>query len=101
MLEGVDYYPRKTKKKPKLKIGVFGLLAVVLLVYFYLNLDKTPAKSSVSKTTFVISKAKKQENEVASSIIIKSNNSYQPVKIDKRVKSDKGLDEVIQSYQKK
>lgn len=101
MLEGVDYYPRKTKKKPKLKIGVVGLLFVFLGVYFYLNTDQTSTNSSVSKTTFVISKAKKQEDEVASSIIIKSNSSYQPIKIDKRVKSDKGLDEVIQNYQDK
>ncbi len=101
MLEGVDYYPRKTKKKPKLKIGVFTLLVIFLSVYFYSNIDQSTLDSNTGKTTFVISKAKKQDGETTSSIIIKSNNSYQPTKLDKRVKSDKGLDEVIQSYQKK
>jgi len=101
MLEGVDYYPRKAKKKPKLKIGFFALLVIFLSVYFYSNIDQSTLDSNTGKTTFIISKAKKQEDEAASSIIIKSNNAYQPIKVDKRVKSDKGLDEVIQSYQKK
>jgi paraquat-inducible protein B len=96
MLDGIDYYPKKSKKKSWSKVWI--VVVLVLLVGAYLTsqfFEKKAIKSS-SQTMIVISKAKKFIEE-PTSIIIKSNKDYQPI-IDHRVKNGKGLDELIQIF---
>ena len=97
MLDGIDYYPRKKKRKPRIKIWVLILGFFILVVYGYQYLELPVEKSSATNTLIIISKGKKQVEEKANSVIIKSNNTYQ-VEADLRVKSDKGLDELIQIF---
>ena len=97
MLGGINYYPRKKKRKPRIKIWALILGFFILVVYGYQYLKLAGEKSSVTNTLIFISKGKKQVEEKANSVIIKSNNTYQ-VEADLRVKSDKGLDEVIQIF---
>ncbi len=97
MLDGIDYYPSKTKKKPKLKIGSLVVLLLVIGVYFAFQNSLTTPEANNNQTLIVISKAEKPI-EATTSIIIKSNKSYQP-EIDRRVKSNKGLDELIQTFE--
>jgi len=98
MLDGIDYYPRKTKKKPKLIIWILGLTIVLTALYTIFQYLSTSTQEANSKTLIVISKGEKPTVTTNSSIIIKSNQTYQP-KIDSRVKSDKGLDELIQTFE--
>jgi aspartate ammonia-lyase len=96
MLDGIDYYPKKSKKKSQSKVWI--VVVLVLFVGGYLTsqfFDKQAVKSS-GQTMIIISKAKKSIEE-PTSIIIKSNKAYQP-SIDHRVKSGKGLDELIQIF---
>ena len=67
------------------------------MVYGYQYLELPIEKSSATNTLIVISKGKKQAEEKVNSVIIKSNNIDQ-VEADRRVKSDKGLDELIQTF---
>lgn len=98
MLDGIDYYPRKAKKSSKSKILILGLLVVSIVVYAIVqNLSQSPQEDN-GKILIVVSKGEKPIVNVNSSIIIKSNQTYQP-KIDSRVKSDKGLDELIQTFE--
>jgi len=96
MLDGIDYYPKKKKRKPRVKIWIFILGFFILGVYGYQYLE-LPVEQSNANTLIVISKGKKQVEEKVNSVIIKSNNTYQ-VETDRRVKSDKGLDELIQTF---
>lgn len=96
MLDGIDYYPRKKKRKPRIKIWVLMLGFSILAAYGYQYLE-LPVEKSKTDTLIVISKGKKQVEEKTNSVIIKSNNTYQ-VETDRRVKSDKGLDELIQTF---
>ena len=96
MLDGIDYYPRKKKRKPRIKIWVLMLGFFILGVYGYQYLE-LPVEQSNANTLIIISKGKKQVEEKVNSVIIKSNNTYQ-VETDRRVKSDKGLDELIQTF---
>jgi len=97
MLGGIDYYPRKKKRKPRIKIWALILSFFILVVYGYQYLELPVEKSSATNTLIVISKGKKQAEEKVNSVIIKSNNIDQ-VEADRRVKSDKGLDELIQTF---
>ena len=65
-------------------------------VYQYLE---APVKEVNDSTLIVISKGKKPVEESLSNVIIKSDQVYQS-EIDRRVKSDKGLDELIQTFKK-
>ena len=96
MLGGIDYYPRKKKRKPRVKIWALVLGFFILGIYGYQYLE-LPVEKSNTNTLIVISKGKKQVEEKTNSVIIKSNNTYQ-VEADRRVKSDKGLDELIQTF---
>lgn len=98
MLDGIDYYPRKTKKKPKLIIWILGLTIVLIGLYTIVQYLSTSTQEDNSKTLIVISKGEKPTIATNSSIIIKTNQTYQS-KIDSRVKSDKGLDELIQTFE--
>ena len=69
----------------------------ILGIYGYQYFDLPVEKSSATNTLIVISKGKKQVEEKVNSVIIKSNNTDQ-VEADRRVKSDKGLDELIQTF---
>jgi D-arabinose 1-dehydrogenase-like Zn-dependent alcohol dehydrogenase len=97
MLDGIDYYPSKKKRKPRVKNWVLMLGFFILGVYGYQYLESPAEKSSATNTLIVISKGKKQAEEKVNSVIIKSNNIDQ-VEADRRVKSDKGLDELIQTF---
>ena len=97
MLGGIDYYPRKKKRQPRIKIWALILGFFILVVYGYQYLELPVEKSSATNTLIVISKGKKQVEEKVNSVIIKSNNIDQ-VEADRRVKSDKGLDELIQTF---
>jgi len=97
MLGGIDYYPRKKKRKPRVKIWALILGFFILVVYGYQYLELQVEKSSAINTLIVISKGKKQAEEKVNSVIIKSNNIDQ-VEADRRVKSNKGLDELIQTF---
>jgi hypothetical protein len=97
MLDGIDYYPRKRKRQPKIKIWVLILTIFVIWVYGYQASENTTTKVN-DNTLIVISKGKRQVEEKTNSVIIKSNQSYQQTEIDRRVKSDRGLDELIQTF---
>jgi len=97
MLGGIDYYPRKKKRKPRVIIWALILGFFILVVYGYQYLELQVEKSSAINTLIVISKGKKQAEEKVNSVIIKSNNIDQ-VEADRRVKSNKGLDELIQTF---
>ena len=98
MIDGIDYYPKKRKKTPKLK-WMLVLLMLVLAsgaAYWYLNKSQdSPTKST--PTMIVISKGEKEKELIETSVIINQNQTSDTV-IDKRVNSSKGLDEVIQNY---
>lgn len=79
-----------------MKIWVLMLSFFILAAYGYQYLE-LPVEKSKTDTLIVISKGKKQVEEKTNSVIIKSNNTYQ-VETDRRVKSDKGLDELIQTF---
>ena len=96
MLGGIDYYPRKKKRKPRIKIWTLILGFFILGVYGYQYFE-LPVEKSSANTLIVISKGKKQVEEKVNSVIIKSNNIDQ-VEADRRVKSHKGLDELIQTF---
>jgi hypothetical protein len=98
MLDGIDYYPSKKKRKPRVKIWflISALALVAGYVYQYLE---APVKEVNDSTLIVISKGKKPVEESLSNVIIKSDQVYQS-EIDRRVKSDKGLDELIQTFKK-
>ncbi|MBT3277112.1 hypothetical protein [Candidatus Thioglobus sp.] len=97
MLDGIDYYPRKKKRQPKLKIWVLILSVFFIGLYGYQASENTTKKVN-DNTLIVISKGKKPVEEKADSVIIKSNQAYQQTEIDRRVKSDRGLDELIQTF---
>ena len=97
MLGGIDYYPRKKKRKPRVIIWALILGFFILVIYGYQYLELPVEKSSATNTLIVISKGKKQAEEKVNSVIIKSNNIDQ-VEADRRVKSNKGLDELIQTF---
>ncbi|CAC9585007.1 hypothetical protein [uncultured Gammaproteobacteria bacterium] len=99
MLDGIDYYPNKPKKNPRLKIWIFALLCLFIGGYFISQLTLKPAEKPPIQTLIVVSKAKKII-EAPSSVIIKSDQTYQSV-IDHHVKSDKELDELIQTFKEK
>ena len=98
MLYGIDYYPSKKKRKPRVKIWILILALALVSVYAYQYLE-APVKEVSNNTLIVVSKGKKPVEESISSIIIKSDQVYQG-EIDRRVKSDKGLDELIQTFKK-
>ncbi|WPE16055.1 hypothetical protein R5P06_05765 [Candidatus Thioglobus autotrophicus] len=98
MLDGIDYYPSKKKRKPRIKIWILILAIVLMGLYGYQYLEM-PVKEANNNTLIVISKGKKPVEEQTNSVIIKSNKTYQ-TEIDRRVKSDKGLDELIQTFKK-
>jgi hypothetical protein len=98
MLDGIDYYPRKTKKNSKSKIWILGLVVVSIVLYTVVQNFPQPPQEDSGKTLIVISKGERPIITTNSSIIIKTNQTYQP-KIDSRVKSDKGLDELIQTFE--
>ncbi len=94
MLDGIDYYPSKGKKEPQRKIRILALIIILLGGYSIFEFLEEPIKESEESALIIISKGEKQTDEVADSIIIKSNQVYQP-RVDYRVKSNKGLDELI------
>ena len=98
MLDGIDYYPSKKKRKPRVKIWILILVLVLVATSAYQYL-KTPVKEVSGNTLIIVSKGKKPIEESISSVIIKSNQVYQGER-DHRVKSDKGLDELIQTFKK-
>ncbi|WP_428087295.1 hypothetical protein [Candidatus Thioglobus sp.] len=97
MLDGIDYYPAKSKKKFKLSIWIFSFIVLLLSAYFIFKYFPEAQQNPNKQTLIIVSKAKKPVENLNTSIIIKSSNSYQP-EIDQRVKSDKGLDELIQKF---
>ncbi len=96
MLDGIDYYPRNKKRKLRAKKWVLMLGFSILGIYGYQYFE-LPVEKSSANTLIVISKGKKQVEEKVNSVIIKSNNTYQ-IEADRRVKSHKGLDELIQTF---
>lgn len=98
MLDGIDYYPSKRQKKPRKKLWVLSFIVLLLGGYGVSQFLEKTIKKPIKNTLIVVSKGEKQVDDVVNSIIIKSNKNYQP-KIDYRVKSDKGLDELIQTFE--
>ncbi len=96
MLDGIDYYPAKAKKKPNTKIWVLGFLTLLVAAYWYQNTKFSSVKTTNDPTLIIVSKAKKTV-ETPTSVIIKSSEIEQPM-VDRRVKSNKGLDELIQTF---
>jgi len=96
MLDGIDYYPKKSKKKSRSKVWIVIVLVLFVGGYLISQIFEKKIVKSSSQTMIVISEAKKAIEE-PTSIIIKSNKAYQPI-IDHRVKSGKGLDELIQIF---
>ena len=87
----------KKKRQPKLKIWVLILSVFFIGLYGYQASENTTKKVN-DNTLIVISKGKKPVEEKVDSVIIKSNQAYQQTEIDRRVKSDRGLDELIQTF---
>ena len=100
MLDGIDYYPKKSKRKFKLNAWFFVLLLLSVGVYFAIQYFPKTAERPNEQALIVISKAKKPIEKSSSSIIIKSSKTYQ-LEADNRVKSDRGLDELIQTFEQK
>ncbi|MDC9726992.1 MAG: hypothetical protein PSN35_04055 [Candidatus Thioglobus sp.] len=98
MLDGIDYYPAKAKKKSNTKSWILGFLVISVAVYWYQNTEFSSVKTTNDPTLIIVSKAKKTV-EAPTSIIIKSSDIEQPM-VDRRVKSNKGLDELIQTFKR-
>ena len=51
MIDGIDYYPRQKKRKVNFKLWVALLLLVMIVAYFYFDIEQSPDKS---KPTLIV-----------------------------------------------
>ena len=97
MLEGIDYYPKKSKKKLKLKWWLPLFLAFFSGIFWYLNQKDNTKKVKKNPVLIVISRG---EKELASTVII-DNHPLLDSKSNKNIINPKALDEAIHNYTNK
>ncbi len=98
MLEGIDYYPQKKKKKHNSKLWLIFLSVFGIASYLYFNLDKIKDTSVNNNSNLIVIIEDEKPEEV---IVTKStiNTSDSLVSEDgNAVVNSKGLDEVIRVY---
>ncbi|BBB22462.1 conserved hypothetical protein [Abyssogena phaseoliformis symbiont OG214] len=100
MLEGIDYYPKKSKKKLKLKWRMPLLLALMAGIFWYLNQKYNTKKVKKAPVLIVISKGEKEQKETVSTVII-DNHSLLGSNSNKNIVNPKALDEAIHNYTNK
>ncbi len=98
MLEGIDYYPQKKKKKHNSKLWLIFLSVFGIASYLYFNLDKikdTPVNNN--SNLIVIIEGEKPEEAIVTKSTINTSDSL-VFEEDNAVVNLKGLDEVIRVY---
>jgi hypothetical protein len=97
MLEGIEYYPKKSKIKFKSKVFILIFIVLIIGVYFLLQNSSTTTKVNNNNQTLIV--IKKAQGPIKNTInIIKYDTSYQP-EIDNQAKSYRKLDEIIQAFE--
>ncbi len=100
MLEGIDYYPKKSNKKLKLKWWMLLLLAFIAGMFWYLNQKDNTQKVKEAPVLIIISKGEKEQKEIVNTVIIDNHpllGSYS----NKNIINPKELDEAIHNYTNK
>ncbi|BBB23964.1 conserved hypothetical protein [Isorropodon fossajaponicum endosymbiont JTNG4] len=100
MLESIDYYPKKSKKKLKLKWWIPLLLAFIAGIFWYLNQKDNTKKVKEAPILIVISKGEKEQKEIVSTVII-DNHPLLDSDSNKNIINPKALDEAIHNYTNK
>jgi hypothetical protein len=100
MLEGIDYYPKKSKKNFKLKWWLTLFLAFFSGIFWYLNQKDNTKKVKKTPVLIVIIRGEKEQKELASTVII-DNHPLLDSKSNKNIINSKALDEAIHNYTNK
>jgi hypothetical protein len=95
-MEGINYYPKRRKKRLKIKFIV--LVVITLLVIFgWFWVQQKPEKPKGVSTRIVISTGKKETLKAVSYIEIDKSRAFE-FKPEVEIINGRGLDEVIKKY---
>ncbi|QKQ23864.1 hypothetical protein HUE58_01390 [Candidatus Ruthia endofausta] len=97
MLEDIDYYPKKSKKKLKLKWWMPLILAFISGIFWYLNQKDNTKKVRKAPVLIVISKGEEEQKETVSIVII-DNHPLLGSDSNNNIVNPKSLDEAIHNY---
>ncbi|BAF61482.1 hypothetical protein [Candidatus Vesicomyidisocius calyptogenae] len=100
MLESIDYYSKKSKKKLKLKCWLLLILVSNVGIFWYLNQKDNIKKAKEVPALIVINHGEKEQKEVVSTVII---NDYLLLNsgFNRNIINSKELDEIIYNYTNK
>ncbi len=100
MLESIDYYPKKSKKKLKLKFWLLLILVSNVGIFWYLNQKDNIKKAKEVPALIIINQGEKEQKKVVSTVIINDhlllNSGF-----NKNIIISKELDEIIYNYTNK
>ncbi len=100
MLEDIDYYPKKSKKKLKLKRWMPLILAFISGIFWYLNQKDNTKKVRKVPVLIVISKGEEEQKEAVSTVVI-DNQPLLGSDSNNNIVDPKSLDEAIHNYTNK
>ncbi len=100
MLEGINYYPKKSKNKLKLKWWVLLLLFFISGIFWYLNHKDNIKKVKEAPILIVISEGKKEQEEFVSAVIA-DNHPLFDSDSNQNIINPEALDEAIHNYTNK
>jgi uncharacterized membrane protein YvbJ len=100
MIEGIDYFPAKRRKRPSFKkiLTIFILIFLVIFIALKFNKNQKKSTNNVDQTFITISVGESQEIETTSKIVIDSSQTFEFVPPVISVKTGQALDEVITNY---
>jgi hypothetical protein len=97
MIEGIEYYPKKSKIRLKSIIFAFAFIVLIISVYFLSQSSSTTTKASNNNQTLIV--IKKAQGAIKNTVnIIKYDTNYEP-EVDNQAKSYRKLDEIIQAFE--
>ncbi|NYT52337.1 MAG: hypothetical protein H0A74_01990 [Candidatus Vesicomyosocius endoextente] len=100
MLESIDYYPKKSNKKFKLKYWLLLILVFNVGIFWYLNQKDNFKKAKEVPALIVINQGEKEQKEVVSPVII-NDHLLLNYGFNKNIIISKELDEIIYNYTNK
>ncbi|WP_190600732.1 hypothetical protein [Candidatus Vesicomyidisocius sp. SY067_SCS001] len=103
MLERINYYPKKSNKKFKLKCWLLLILVSNIGIFWYLNQKYNFKKAKEVPALIVINQGEqgeKEQKEVISNVII-NDHLFLNYDFNKNIIISKELDEIIYNYTNK
>jgi hypothetical protein len=98
MIEGIDYYPKKSKTKRWLKIFVVGLIIVLISLLIYIQFDFDEVEKPAENRLILIEKPAPKPLKIIDDITLKADKNPTP-KLGNQTTKDAVLDEPIQTFE--